>query len=73
MKRKNAIPYETVGRIMEFYGAERVSKDAKAALANYLEEHICSLAKEAQKYAAHAKRVTVRKEDVILASRHMKN
>jgi len=71
MARKNIIPYEPVGRLIEDCGAERVSQDAKIALADHLEEYAVKLGKLAVKYANHANRKTVTDEDIILAEKNL--
>jgi DNA-binding protein len=71
MKRKNIIPYIPVGKLMEQHGAERVSHDAKVALAEYLEEYALQIGMLALKYAKHAGRETVIDKDIILASKNL--
>ncbi|MFH2021184.1 MAG: histone [archaeon] len=71
MKRKNIIPYEPVGRMMEGFGAERVSQDAKVAMVDYLEEYAEKIGRLAAKYAAHAGRVTIIDKDIELAEKQL--
>jgi histone H3/H4 len=71
-KRKNIIPYEPVGRLMEQAGAERVSQDAKIAMAEYLTDYALEIGKLAVKYAAHAGRTTVIDKDIKLAEKNLK-
>ena len=61
------IPKAPVARIIRESGAERVSEDAKAELAEYLDDVARDVAKEAIKVARFAKRKTVKSEDIKLA------
>ena len=61
------IPKAPIARIIKESGAERVSEDAKAALAEYLEEVARDVAKEANNVAKIAKRKTVKADDIKLA------
>ena len=61
------IPKAPVARIIKESGAERVSEDAKVALADYLDEVARNVAKEANAVAKIAKRKTVKAEDIKLA------
>jgi len=63
------IPLAIMERILKEGGAERVSEDAKEALAEILEEYGLELAKDAVLLSGHAGRKTVRKEDVKLAAK----
>lgn len=65
------LPYEPVGRIIQEMGAERVSHEAKVALAEYLEEYAIKLCKLAVKYAEHAGRTTVMDKDILLAEKNL--
>ena len=65
------IPKAPVARIIKECGAERVSEDAKAALAEYLEEVARDVAKEANNVAKIAKRKTVKAEDIKLAIKNL--
>jgi len=60
------LPLEKIAREA---GAERVSRSALITLKEVLLEMSEELAREAVKLAEHAKRVTVKREDVILASK----
>ncbi len=61
----------SVERIMRTAGAERVSMNAIEAMADVLEDICMDLSKESVKLAKHAKRKTVKKEDVKLASKRI--
>ena len=65
------IPKAPIARIIKESGAERVSEDAKAALAEYLEEVARNVAKEANNVAKIAKRKTVKADDVKLAIKNL--
>ncbi len=56
---------------MEEAGAERVSHEAKVAMAEYLEEYALKIGRLASKYAKHAGRTTVIDEDIILAEKNI--
>ena len=60
-----------VARIIKESGAERVSEDAKVALADYLDEVARNVAKEANAVAKIAKRKTVKAEDIKLAIKNL--
>lgn len=65
------IPKAPVARIMRESGAERVSEDAKAELAEYLDDVARDVAKEAIQVARFAKRKTVKAEDIKLAIKNL--
>ena len=65
------IPKAPVARIIKESGAERVSEDAKVALADYLDEVARNVAKEANAVAKIAKRTTVKAEDIKLAIKNL--
>ena len=65
------IPKAPVARIIKESGAERVSEDAKAELAAYLEEVAREVATEANAVAKVAKRKTVKAEDIKLAIKNL--
>jgi DNA-binding protein len=69
MATKKIIPLAAMERLMKNAGADRVSEDAKAALRDVLEEFGEEVAIAANKFAIHAKRKTVKAEDIKLASR----
>ena len=54
-------------KLLKESGAKRVSEDAAAELSKIVNRFSYGVASKAVKLAAHAKRETVRKEDVALA------
>lgn len=65
------IPKAPIARIIKDTGAERVSADAKAELAEYLEEVARDVAIEANNVAKIAKRKTIKPEDIKLAIKNL--
>jgi len=65
------IPKAPIARIIKESGAERVSEDAKVALAEYVEEVARNVAKEANNVAKIAKRKTIKAEDIKLAIKNL--
>ena len=65
------IPKAPIARIIKEAGAERVSEDAKAELAAYVEEVARDVAKEAAQVAKIAKRKTVKADDIKLAIKNL--
>ncbi|MEA3488406.1 MAG: histone family protein [Euryarchaeota archaeon] len=58
------LPIAPVTRLVRNAGAERVSEEASAALVEILEAEGEKIAKKAVSLAEHAKRKTVKKEDI---------
>jgi histone H3/H4 len=65
------LPVASVDRIIRNAGADRVSEDAKEALAAILEEYGMKVSVEAIKLCKHAGRKTVKEEDIKLASQRL--
>lgn len=65
------IPKAPIARIIKDTGAERVSEDAKAELAEYLEEVARDVAIESNNVAKIAKRKTIKPEDIKLAIKNL--
>jgi histone H3/H4 len=63
------LPLASVDKLIRKGGAERVSEDAARLLGEHLEAHATKIAREAVRLAEHAKRKTVKAEDVKLAFR----
>jgi histone H3/H4 len=65
------VPTAPVERLIRAAGAHRVSATASEALAKHLEEYGIKVANRANSLALHAKRTTVKGEDIEEALRQM--
>lgn len=61
------MPLASVDKLIRKGGAERVSEDASRLLGEHLEALATEIAREAISLAEHAKRKTVKAEDIRLA------
>jgi histone H3/H4 len=66
------LPFAPVERVIRKAGADRVAKDAGVELAKVLEEYGIEISREAIILAKHAKRTTVKEEDIRLAVARLK-
>ncbi len=66
-RKRSIIAAAPMVDILKQAGAERVSDSAARAFADILMEKAFEVAKDAVKYAKHAGRKTVKKEDIELA------
>ena len=69
MVKKRFLSHNAMDKIMREAGGLRVSDDAKAALAEVLEQHALELSSEAKKLAEHAGRKTITEKDIRLATK----
>ncbi|PTD93906.1 histone [archaeon SCG-AAA382B04] len=65
------LPLAPVDRIIRNGGAQRVSEEAREALAKVLEDYGEEVSEEAVKLARHANRKTVKAEDIDLAAERL--
>jgi len=63
------LPLAAMEKLLKLGGADRVGEDAKEALKSVLEEKATEVSKKAMVYALHAKRKTIKAEDIKLAIR----
>ncbi len=66
------LPLAPVERIIRKAGAERVGYDASMELAKVLEDYGIEVSREAIMLAKHAKRTTIKEEDIRLAVARIK-
>lgn len=64
-----SLPLAAMERLLKKAGVERVSEGAKATLKELLEDHAHNLGQKAWEMAKHAKRKTVKSQDLKLASK----
>lgn len=67
MVKKRFLSHNAMDKIMRESGGIRVSDDAKAALAEVLEQKALEISAEAKKFAEHAGRKTITEKDIRLA------
>lgn len=68
-RKRSVIAAAPMVDILKAAGAERVSDDAARALATVVHEFASSIGKDAVKFAEHAGRKTVKREDIELAKK----
>ena len=66
MKNEKNISLSAIERIAKNSGVERISKDGLIKMRDLVEEYAVRISMDAIKMARHAKRKTVRGEDVFL-------
>ena len=66
-KKKPEMPIHTVLRLSKELGAERISKDAALTLSEYIISELERIIQKADKFARHAERKTIMKDDIKLA------
>jgi DNA-binding protein len=69
MANKKILSLAAMEKIMKVAGAYRVSEDAKEALRDVLEDIGERISKEADELSRHARRSTIKSEDIKLASK----
>ena len=69
MAKKGFLSHNAMDKIMREVGAERVSDDAKIALADVLEQKARELSAKAKQLAEHAGRKTITEKDIQLAAK----
>jgi len=68
-RKRSVIAAAPMAEILKQAGAERVSETAAQALASVVKNFTFEVAKDAVKFAKHAGRKTVKREDIELARR----
>lgn len=69
MIKKRFLSHNAMDKIMREAGGLRISDEAKAALAEVLEQKALIMAAEAKKFAEHAGRKTITEKDIQLANK----
>ncbi len=72
MATKKILPLAAMEKLLKHTGSDRVSEDAKEKLRDVLEEYAFELGKQANQFAAHANRKTIRGSDIQLAAKQTK-
>lgn len=67
MKRKNILPYSTIGNIIRENTGKRVSKEAQICACEILEDFSKRIIRKAKILAENSKRKTIKKNDIVLA------
>ena len=62
-----SLPLAAMERLLKKAGVERVSEEAKTTLKELLENHANNIGQKAWEMAKHAKRKTIKSEDLKLA------
>ena len=70
-RKKSVITAAPMAEILKNAGAERVSEPAAQAMAEVIKEVAFELAKDAVKFAIHAGRKTIKREDIELARKNV--
>ena len=71
-KRKNILPYSTLGKIIQTNTGKRVSNEAKITTAQVLEEVCEKICKKAQNLSEHRGKKVVQAQDINLAFQQVK-
>ena len=69
MKRKFFVPQNTIRKLFKEIGAGEVEKEGTIAMSEELHRIGKSLAKKSLVIAVHAKRVRIKKEDILFVTR----
>ncbi|MBS3156738.1 NFYB/HAP3 family transcription factor subunit [Candidatus Woesearchaeota archaeon] len=64
-----SLPLAAMERLLKKAGVERVSEEAKITLKEILESHANNVSQKAWEMAKHAKRKTLKSDDLKLASK----
>lgn len=70
-RKRSIIASAPMAEILKNAGAERVSDSAAQALADVVKEMSFEIAKDAVKFAHHAGRKTIKREDIDLARKNV--
>ena len=70
-RKRSIIAAAPMADILKHAGAERVSEPAARALAEVVKDFTFEVAKDAVKFAKHAGRKTVKREDIELARKRI--
>lgn len=72
VKRENVLPYAPLGKLIQDASGKRVSKDARVAAAQLLEELTGKIVHKANLLAENSNRKTLKGKDVVLAYQQLK-